>query len=296
MRHLPHVVLLLIGLASLAIAVAGCGGTTDAARPGQTTVVAAFYPLAWVAEQVGGTGVHVTDLTPPGAEPHDVELTPKDVEEIRDADLVLFLGRGFQPSVEKAVESRSEPSLDLLAGQTLRHGTGGGDGQEALDPHVWLDPTRLATMATAVGRALGSPKRAAALSARLHRLDARMAAGLASCRRRQIVTSHAAFGYLARRYRLEQIALGGLTPEAEPRPRDLARLIHDVERTHATTVFFEPLVSSRIADTIAREAGVKTAELDPLEGLTSDEAAKGEDYVSIMDQNLGVLREALGCR
>ncbi len=151
-------------------------------------------------------------------------------------------------------------------------------------------------MATAVGRALGRPEMAAALSRRLHRLDARMAAGLSSCRRREIVTSHAAFGYLARRYDLEQVALGGLTPEAEPRPRDLARLIHEVERTHATTIFFEPLVSSRIADTIARNAGVKTAELDPLEGLTAHEAAEGEDYVSIMDKNLGVLREALGCR
>lgn len=295
MRRRLHVFLPLAGLVLFLVAAAGCGGTTDEAAPGRKAVVAAFYPLAWVAQQIGGKDVHVTDLTPPGAEPHDVELTPKDVEEIRDADLVLYLGRGFQPSVEKAVESRTGPSLDLLAGQTLRPDPQ-RDGDEALDPHVWLDPTRLATMATEVGHALGRPQSAAALSARLHRLDSRMAAGLASCRNRQIVTSHAAFGYLVRRYRLKQVALSGLTPEAEPRPRDLARLIHDVERSHATTVFFEPLVSSRIADTIARDAGVNTAELDPLEGLTSHEATKGEDYVSIMDENLGVLREALGCR
>lgn len=296
MRPLLRVFIFPAGVVLLAFAGVGCGGTSDAVRPGQTTVVAAFYPLAWVAQQVGGARVHVTNLTPPGAEPHDVELTPKDVQEIRDADLVLYLGRGFQPSVEKAVDGkRSGRSLDLLAGLTLRPGPGGGDG-EALDPHVWLDPTRLAAMATAVGRVLRRPTAAAALSARLHRLDVRMATGLATCRRRRIVTSHAAFGYLARRYHLEQVALEGLTPEAEPRPKDLARLIHAVERSHATTVFFEPLVSSRIADTIARDAGVKTARLDPLEGLTSHEAAEGEDYVSIMDENLRVLREALGCR
>jgi zinc transport system substrate-binding protein len=295
MRRLPHVFGALLGLALFAIATTGCGGTADRAAPGQKTVVAAFYPLAWVAQQVGGREVHVTDLTPPGAEPHDVELTPKDVEDIRDADLVLYLGGGFQPAVSKAVASRTGPSLDLLARQSLRldpeH-----ESDEHLDPHVWLDPTRLTTMATEVGRALGRPKSAAALAARLHRLDRRLAAGLASCRRHQIVTSHAAFGYLARRYGLKQVALSGLTPEAEPRPRDLARLIRDVERSHATTVFFEPLVSSRIADTIARDAGVQTGKLDPLEGLTSTEAAEGEDYVSIMEQNLGVLREALGCR
>lgn len=292
MRRPPYVFRLLAGSAALLLAAAGCGGTSDAAAPGEKTVVAAFYPLAWVATQVGGPAVHVTDLTPPGAEPHDVELTPKDVEEIRDADLVLYLGRGFQPSVEKAAESRTGPSLDLLAGQALRSGS----DDESLDPHVWLDPTRLARMANEVGRALRRPRSAAVLSTRLHRLDARMASGLASCRRRQIVTSHAAFGYLAQRYDLRQIALTGLTPEAEPRPKDLAHLIHDVERTRATTVFFEPFVSSRIADTIARDAGVETAELDPLEGLSSHEAAEGEDYISIMDANLRVLRKALGCR
>ena len=279
MRDRRHVVFLLSGLASLTIAVTGCGGTTEGARPGQTTVVAAFYPLAWVAQRVGGTSVHVTDLTPPGAEPHDVELTPQDVQEIRDADLVLYLGHGFQPSVEKAVESRTGPSLDLLAGQRF-------------SPVRRV--ARLSTRTSGSTRS-GSRRwrqRSAARSAGPRWLPHSPVVSIASTRAwrpvspravaDEIVTSHAAFGYLARRYDLDQVALGGLTPEAEPRPRDLARLIHEVERTHATTVFFEPLVSSRIADTIARNAGVKTAELDPLEGLTSHEAAEGEDYVSIM--------------
>ncbi len=296
MRRSPHAFLPLAGLVVLLLAAAGCGATTDEAAPGQKTVVAAFYPLAWVAQQVGGKDVHVIDLTPSGAEPHDLELTPKDVADILDADLVLYLGHGFQPSVEKAVASRHGPSLDLLAGQRLRSGPAEDGSGEAVDPHVWLDPDRLAAMATAVGRRLGRKRAAAALVARLHALDAQMRHGLASCRRHEIVTSHAAFGYLAEHYGLHQLALTGLSPEVEPSPKDLERVIGDVERSGATTVFFETLVSPRLAETIAREAGAKTATLDPLEGLTPDEVSAGENYLSIMRTNLRTLRQALGCR
>ena len=280
-------------LLPLAVVAAGCGGGSHA--DGET-VVAAFYPLAWVAEQVGGSGVHVVDLTPSGAEPHDLELTPGDVRAIQDADLVLYLGNGFQPAVEKAAEDRSGRSIDLLAGQKLVAEQMEVGGSVAADPHVWLDPTRLAAMATVVGRALGRPRAAARLVMRLRALDAEFREGLASCGRHEIVTSHAAFGYLARRYGLRQVALTGLSPEAEPAPRDLERLVQEVERSGATTVFFEPLVSPRLADTIAREAHVRTATLDPLEGLTADEASAGEDYLSIMRANLRALRKALGCR
>jgi zinc transport system substrate-binding protein len=283
----------LVAVVTALVVAAGCGSTRAS---GGTTVVAAFYPLEWVAQQVGGPAVHVVDLTPSGAEPHDIELTPRDVEDVQRADLVLYLGGGFQPAVQEAVGSRSGPSLDLLAGQALRSSSGApGDG-EALDPHVWLDPTRLATMATAVGRELGRERQAARLVARLHRLDRELRSGLATCRRHEIVTSHAAFGYFAQRYGLDQIALTGIAPEVEPRPRDLERLVHEVEKSRATTVFFETLVSPKLAETIAREAGVETAVLNPLEGLTSSEVAAGDDYVSIMKSNLATLRAALGCR
>ena len=277
----------------LVLAAAGCGGAST--PESRRTIVAAFYPLAWVASQVAGPQVHVVDLTPAGAEPHDLEPTPRDVEWIDEAQLVLYLGDGFQPAVERAVASRHGPSVDLLAGQQLLVGPSEGGG-EAQDPHVWLDPTRLAAMATDVGRRLGRPQAAARLVARLRALDRELAAGLSSCRRREIVTSHAAFGYFARRYRLDQVALSGLSPEAEPSPQDLERLVREVKHTRATTVFTETLVSPRIADTIAREAGVRTAVLDPLEGLTSQEQAAGEDYVSVMRANLRTLRKALACR
>jgi zinc transport system substrate-binding protein len=278
-------------LCALLAAVSGCGGSSDAA--GRPTVVTSFYPLAWVAERVAAPGTHVVDLTPAGAEPHDLELTPRDLETLQDADLVLYLGHGFQPAVEKAVESRSGPSLDLLATQKLR--PGGEDGTTS-DPHVWLDPSRLGRIATAVGAALNREQSARRVAADLRQLDRDLRNGLAHCRRREIVTSHAAFGYLAVRYGLEQISLTGLSPEAEPSPRDLERLVDEVRRSGATTVFTETLVSPRLAETISREAGAATAVLDPIEGLTKDEVDADEDYVSRMRWNLATLRKALGCR
>jgi zinc transport system substrate-binding protein len=285
----------LLGLLSVAlvVVVAGCGGV--ATESGKETVVAAFYPLAWAAQEIGGGGVDVHNLTPPGAEPHDIELTPRDVDRIRKADLVLFLGDGFQPALEKAVQDRHGPSVDLLRGLRLAAAPK-GEEKLAVDPHVWLDPVRFAALVKRIGRALHRPRPASRLATRLGALDREYRRSLSSCRRREIVTSHAAFGYLAARYGLRQIPLTGLSPEAEPGPRAVQRLVHEVESSGAPTVFFESLVSPKLAQTVAREAGAKTAVLDPIEGLTKDELAAGDDYVSLMRRNLETLRKALACR
>ena len=263
----------------------GCGGGGSG-----DDVIASFYPLAFAAEQVGG-GAPVENLTPVGAEPHDLELSPGDVRQLVDARLVVYLGEGFQPAVEQALEQRDGPSLDVLEGQTLATGAEGG-----LDPHVWLDPLRFATMSEAIAGALGDRGEAESLVTRLRALDGEYRRGLARCERRELVTTHAAFGYLAARYGLTQVPLAGLTPEAEPSAGDVADLVGEVERSGATTIFTEPLVSSKLADTVAREAGVATATLDPLEGLTHARLAAGDDYFSVMRENLAALRKALGCR
>lgn len=256
--------------------------------------MAAFYPVAYAAQEIGGASVAVRNLTPAGAEPHDLELKPSDVVSIQRADLVLYLGEGFQPAVEKAVAATHAHAVDLLTGLELRRGKD-EQGNPALDPHVWLDPVRYAQMAARIGRAFGRPQPTAAYVARLRALDARYRAGLARCTRRTIVTSHAAFGYLAGRYGLTQLALEGMSPEAEPSPKALAKLIADVRRSHATTVFFETLVSPKLAETVARDAHVKTAVLDPIEGLTPDAVKRGATYFTVMRANLAALRRALGC-
>jgi zinc transport system substrate-binding protein len=277
-------------VAATVLAAAGAAGAGA-----RREVVASFYPLAYAAAEIGGGTVSVRNLTPAGAEPHDLELRPSDAVAIGRASVVLYLGRGFQPAVERAVESTHARGVDLLAGTPLRQARD-EQGDLATDPHVWLDPVRYGEIAARIGRALGRPGGAAAFRARLQALDTAYRTGLAHCARRTIVTTHAAFGYLASRYGLVQLPLEGLTPEAEPTPKELAGLIRRVRASGATTVFFEKLVSSRLAETVARDAHVRTASLDPLEGLTADETARGATYFTVMRRNLATLRAALGCR
>ena len=281
-----------IWAAVIALLVAGCGSA--AGSSGKTSVVAAFYPLAFAAEQIGGSRVDVTNLTPPGAEPHDVELTPQEVGHIQTADVVLYLSHDFQPAVEQAVGGANGTRVDALEGIGLREGSGDEAGKA--DPHVWLDPFLYARVVKKIGAALGRPRRAAALARRVQALDRAYRSGVVDCKRRDFVTSHAAFGYLAARYHLHQVPITGIDPESEPSPQHLQSLIQLVLREHVATVFFERLVSPRLAETVARDAGVKTAVLDPIEGLTPAEQDKGFTYFTLMRQNLRELRTALGCR
>jgi len=275
-----------------------CGASVHA---GPDTVVASFYPLAFAAEEVA-PGVPVENLTPPGAEPHDLELTPRQLGAIAEADVVLYLGGGFQPAVEDAIHGARGETVDVgaAAGPTTTT-----DEEASADPHVWLDPVRyraiVGAVASALERADGSDaaafrRNARAFERRVAALDGAYRSGLGACARDVIVTSHAAFGYLASAYGLRQLPLAGLSPEAEPGARSLERLVGEVERSGATTVFTEPLASPRVARTVAREAGATTAKLDPLEGLTPRERERGADYFTVMRANLAALRRGLGCR
>jgi zinc transport system substrate-binding protein len=264
----------------------GCGGSSHAS--GKKRIVAAFYPLAFAAQEIGRHNVEVVNLTPAGAEPHDLEVTPSAVRELRSADLVLLLGHGFQPQLEKAAGTGSKVVLLLDTPGLHRYQNG--------DPHVWLDPVRYSLIVKRIGQALHARRQAQRLVLRLRALDRAYRSGLARCARREIVTSHEAFAYLGERYGLHQIAITGLSPEAEPSPQTLQHVVDLVRRTHATTVFFETLVSPRIADTVARETGAKTAVLNPIEGLKPAEASRGENYFTVMRSNLAHLRTALGCR
>jgi zinc transport system substrate-binding protein len=265
------------------------GNASTAAIAPRSHLVAAFYPIAFAAEQLDPSA-QVENLTPPGAEPHDLEVTPQDVRDLQSANLVLLLGRGFQPQLESAAGGSTGVVVKLLdtPGLDVRPG----------DPHVWLDPHRYALIVAEIARHLGprADANAKRLIAGLNRLDAEYRSGLADCQRHEIVTSHEAFGYLAPRYGLEQVAVSGISPEAEPTPGALQDAVDAVRRTGATTVFTEPLVSPKLAETVARETGAKTAVLNPIEGLTPDQESRGEDYFSLMRENLATLREALGCR
>ncbi len=289
-----------------ATVLAGCGAQVTQAG-GRVPIVAAFYPLQYLAERVGGTAVSVSNLVKPGAEPHDIELSARQVATIVDARLVVYLS-GFQPAVDQAVtQEAAHHSFDVATVEPLRDATVDETGRQVAagragkDPHVWLDPVRFATIADRLAErmeqadpahAAAYRTRAAALHADLVRLDAEYAAGLRDCQRHEIITSHAAFGYLAARYHLKQIAIAGLSPDQEPSAHQLAEVARHAREVGATTIFFETLVSPKLAETIAREVGAKAEKLDPIEGLP---AGAGGDYLSVMRANLGTLRTALGC-
>jgi zinc transport system substrate-binding protein len=294
--------------AATLLAAAACTGD-QAKGGGKVSIIGSFYPMAWVARRVAGSTASVTTLAKPGAEPHDLELTPRQIVAVARADLVVYV-KGLQPAVDQAVDQHAAGkaidaaslvrTLPAASTGSVAATTGSAAGRR--DPHLWLDPSRLATVAAAVGARLAKddPARAAtyeanarALGADLHALDGEYAAGLRDCGYRTIVTSHAAFGYLADRYRLAQVSVAGIDPQNEPSPERLAALTGAIRRTGVTTVFTETLVSPKVAQTLAREAGVRTATLDPVEGLPA--GAKG-DYLSIMRQNLRTLRAALECR
>jgi zinc transport system substrate-binding protein len=287
--HTQSMRLIVILTFACGLALAACGNSVEGGSTGsgKETAVAAFYPLAFAASEIGGDSVDVKNLTPPGAEPHDLEVSPQDVAEVRDADLVLLLGHGFQPQLEDAAGNADNVALLL--------DTPGLEVHSNEDPHVWLDPVRYAQVVERIGQLLGKRAAAKELEKRLADLDAEYRVGLAHCTRHEIVTSHEAFAYLAERYGLEQIAITGLSPEAEPEPGKLQDVVYLVRERGVTTVYFETLVSPRIAETVARETGAKTAVLDPIEGLTEEEASKGEDYFSLMRANLSSLRAGLEC-
>jgi zinc transport system substrate-binding protein len=306
--------------AATALLLAGCGSSGGNAQADDGVgVVAAFYPLQWAAERVGGDRVEVTSLTPPGAEPHDLELTPQDVAVLTETDLLVYL-EGFQPALDDAAAEAGDAAWD--AGQAAdlsltaeAHGHEGeteeehaehGDEEaadgEAVDPHFWLDPTRLADVGDALADRLTEAdpdgaatyeQNAAALRADLETLDAEMEQGLADCAVTTMVTAHDAFGYLGERYGLEVVGITGLSPSAEPGAAQLAEISTLVREQGVTTVYTETLVDPAVAETVAREAGVQTAVLDPIEGLTDGSA--GSDYLEVMRADLATLRAGQSC-
>ena len=283
---------------------AACGGS-EGGGDGRASVVASFYPLAEAAQRIGGACVSVTNLTPPGVEPHDLELTPDDVEALATSDVVLLMGGGFQPAVEEGAAASDGMVIDVLAvaDVTLPPPPSVADDGLSVDPHLWLDPGRWADVVRMLGDDLAeilpascdATANADTYARQLEALDADFAAGLSACDRTTIVTTHAAFGYLADAYGLTQEAITGILPEAEPSAQRLAELRDLVEREGITTIFTEDLVAPDVAETLAAEAGVQVATLHTLEGLTDDQRAAGADYRSVMRENLATLEEALGC-
>lgn len=305
-----------LSLASIgSLLLAGCAVASGDSSGGSTksralSIVTAAYPFQFVTERVLAENGSVSNLTAPGAEPHDLELTPRQVASIVRADLVIYL-KGFQPAVDEAVvQSGGDNVLDTTTVVPLEDHGGRADehtgheheGSGGLDPHVWLDPTRLAAIAGAVADRLAAidPEHASdyrtnasRLESQLTELDRRFTTGLASCERTEFITTHAAFGYLAERYGLTEVAVSGLSPDAEASPARIAEVQQEAKTHGITTIFFETLTSPAVAQAIAGDLGLRTDVLDPIEGITPD--SRGSDYLSVMAANLAALRKANAC-
>ncbi|AQS69708.1 zinc ABC transporter substrate-binding protein [Streptomyces pactum] len=325
------------GIAVTAAATLGLGTLSacsgDSAAAGNTDkfdVVASFYPMQYLAEQIGGDHVNVTTLTGPGQEPHDLELSAKQTARMGEADAVLYL-KSLQPAVDEAVaQADVKTKIDAATLTKLEnhgnvehdhaHGDEGHSEEEhaaeehseeahseeeehALDPHVWLDPVKYAEVAEGVAKAFekADPDNAAdyrenadALAKKLAGLNTAFKDGLADTDTKVFFTNHAAFGYLAERYGLTQEAINGLDPESEPSPARIKELQDEAKADGVTTVFYETLVSDKTAKTLAKDAGLKTDVLDPLEGIT--DRSKGDDYFGVMEANLKALEAALGAK
>ncbi|WP_030297124.1 metal ABC transporter substrate-binding protein [Streptomyces katrae] len=304
-----------------ATALTACSGSAaEGGKDGKLAVTASFYPMQFLAEQIGKDHVKVDALTKPGVEPHDLEITPKQTAQLGKADVILYL-KDLQPAVDKAIaQSGGKNIVDAGALTKLEvHGDSGhegeattGDaeghdhaheGEAGADPHIWLDPAKYAEVAKGVGAALekADPDHAAdykkstdALVGKLTGLDSEFKDGLQNTATKTFITTHSAFGYLAERYGLDQEGIAGLDPESEPSPARIKEIQEIAKKENATTVFFETLASDKTAKTLAADTGLKTDVLDPLEGIT--DKSQGADYFEVMRSNLKNLQKALGSK
>lgn len=298
---------LVAALAALSLSACSSNDAQDDA--GKTIV--GFYPLEYLATSIGGSDVDVESLAQPGVEPHDMELSPKQVASVGEARLVIYQ-KGLQAAVDDAVEVSEPPHvLDVAAvhpptataGEEAlpdehEHDHDHGHDHGGLDPHIWLDPKVMVELAVAVRDSLSEvdpghqqdfDARYQTLAAQLEQLDADYQQGLASCQRHSIVTTHEAFGHLAEAYGLTQVGIAGLS-ENEPSPQRLQEVKAFVADHDVTTIFYEEAVSDKYAATVAKETGASTAVLNPLEMKP-----ESGDYLSVMRTNLTELRAALGC-
>ncbi len=304
----------LVTAASLTMLLSACSSAENGATPANSisaspsdglattgdvvAVHAAFYPLEFLANEIGGDLIQVTALAAAGAEPHDMELTPVQVAELEETSLIIYI-QGFMPAVDEAIASQtSARALNLATAVPL---LAASDASEAYDPHIWLDPDNMILMATAVSDRLISLAPAnkdyytantEVLISKLEALDSEFTSGLANCQQKTLVTSHDAFGYLTNAFGFQQLGITGLSPESEPSPARLAQISKLVTAQGITTIYYETLVSPAIAETVAAETGATTAVLDPIEGLA---AGSTDTFITVMQANLETLIKGQSC-
>lgn len=280
-------------------------------------IAASFYPLAYIAERVAGNGAVVTQVIPSGVEPHDYEPTAQEMTAVYDANILVMNGQGLDPWADRSREQLTKNGIVIISateGMDIlpamhdeeEHAEEEGDHHEegAYDPHVWLDPVQMKSVVVQVrdaliavdgGKSAVFQKNADSLIADLDALDAQFKSNLKACKQTKAIVSHNAFRYMARRYNFETLALAGISPDEEPSPQKMAEIIETAKREKLKVVFFETLVSPKLAESVAQGAGAKALVLNPIEGLTAAEMKDGKTYLTVMQENADNLAIALEC-
>lgn len=294
----------------------GCGTqpADTAAGDGRLRVLTSFYPMYDFACKIGGDCIDVTNMVPSGTEPHDWEPSTNDLKNLEKADVFIYNGADMEPWADDLLVSHSDTLRVVEASENVELRTTDGEHEHAhehedadhhhgdFDPHVWLDPENAKIEMEAIRDALcaADPENSTVFqsnyekyAAELDALDAEFREKLAPLPNRTIVVAHEAFGYLCDAYGLTQVGIEGLSPDSEPDPGRMAEVIDFVREHSISTIFFEELVSPKVAEAIASETGAQAKMLSPLEGLSDEQAAAGADYFSVMHDNLAALMEAL---
>ena len=283
---------------------AGCNAETGT-QPSdkRLAVYTSFYPLYDFAAKIGGDKIKAVNLVPPGTEPHDWEPAPSDITALEKADVFIYNGAGMEHWVDKVLGTLQNKELipvEAAAGITLLGGQ--RDHGESPDPHVWLSPRNakkeMENIKNAFARADPGHREYYEenydrYAAELDQLDWECKDALSPFTGGDIVVAHEAFGYLCADYGLNQVPVEGLSPDSEPSPGRMAEIISFVQERNVKVIFFEELVSPKVAETIAKATGTKTDVLNPIEGLTDEQQAGGSDYFSVMRENLAALKAAL---
>jgi zinc transport system substrate-binding protein len=290
---------------TFALVLALPSGGTRGATGEKVAVVASFYPMYEFARQVGGDRVTVRNLTPAGAEPHDYELTPRDVVAVNKARLLIYNGAGLEPWVQKLLPQLPAQVIKVNAAEGIQLSTvTSGEDRGRVDPHIWLDPVlaqrQIDNIAAGLGRADPDGKtvyeaNALQFKQKLAELHDRITKTFGPCRKKVFVANHAAFGYFAARYGLTQIAIAGLAPEAEPSAAKIREILQLIRQHGLRVIYYETLASPRVATMIAREVGARILVLNPLEGLTDEEIKQGKGYLSVMGTNIRSLAQGFDC-
>lgn len=307
-------ILCIIVFSFITFTLSGCSAQDESSSKGQTsiTMYTSIYPLYDFAKKIGQNKVEVNLIVPPGSEPHDWEPSAKLMAQMEKADILVYNGLGMELWAEKVIASinpskltvvNASENVELLKLEDDEHDDEVNHISSEYDPHVWLDPINAIIQAENIKNALVKvdvknkvfyEDNFNTLKKHLQELDEEYLSTLSRLPRKEIVVSHAAFGYLANRYGLNQLSISGLSPQAEPSPSEMAHISDFIKEHNIKYIFFETLSNPKLAEVIAKETGAKASVLNPLGGLSKEELDIGKDYFSVMKENLASLKEALG--